>query len=85
MSRFYLSLKEAPKVIIEYSKDLEYSCRPLFESVFGIAFIEAKEVNGDILRYEFIPDYPEDAEVIRKAFFPEDRIVKEIDATINLN
>jgi len=85
MSRFYISLKQAPKVIIEFTDDLEDSAKPAFLKLFGVKFLSAEIKTGNTLRYEFIPDAFDFAEIEQAMRdYYESRIVKSIDIDINL-
>lgn len=86
MSRFYISLKQAPKVIIEFTNDLEDFAKPAFLELFGTKFLSAETKTDNILRYEFVPDSFDFAEMerIMKSYY-ESKVVKSIDVDINHN
>lgn len=85
MSKFFLSLKNKPTVVIEFSDDLSPTIKPVFELIYGVAFLTAEQKIGNVLRYEFIPTNPEDNEAVERYFFNPNRIVKEVDVDINFN
>jgi hypothetical protein len=86
MSRFYLSLKNKPRVRIEFTEDLKDKLKPRFDEIFGVEFLSAETKKGNLLIYDFIPSI-EDWNVIDQVLekMAEDRIVESIKVDINMN
>lgn len=86
MSRLYINIKNKPKVIIEFSEDIQNVCKPEFDRIFGTAFLSAEVKRDSLLTYEFNAS-EEDFGAMEKWMeeVNQRHIVKSIDIDINLS
>lgn len=86
MSRFYINVKNKPRVIVGFTEDLKETFVPKLEQFFGTAFLLSLEKRGDILHYEFDADeYDFDTMADAIKAYADSKIVKDIDINIDLN
>lgn len=86
MSRFYIGMKDAPKVRIEFSIDLKETIKPQMIDLFGLKLIQNETYKDGLLIYEFEANAQEQEMLMDLLKIIESQhVVKSIDIDMNLN
>jgi hypothetical protein len=86
MSRFFLSIKEEPKIKIEYTLDIEDKIKPLLIELFGIKILSTLLEENGCAKAEFEGSENDIEEVLNfLAHLNAQHKVKSIDIDLNMN